>query len=380
MAKKDYYETLGVSKNATEAEIKSAFRKKAKQYHPDVNKSPEAEAKFKEFGEAYSVLSDEQKRKQYDQFGHAAFENGGGASGAGGFSGGFGGFSADDIDLNSIFDDLFGGSFGGFGFGGRSGSRSKTRASKGEDIIVKMTLTFDEAVHGTEKTVSINMDDECDKCHGKGGFDEETCQTCGGSGRVIVEQRSMFGVFQTQTTCNTCRGKGKTYKETCDKCRGRGSVNVKKDIVVKVPAGVDNGNQIRMSGKGPAGTNGGSNGDIYFEFEVKEHPLFKRDEYDVYLTLPLTITEAILGTKKEVPSLDGNIIVTIEEGTQNGEKLRLKGKGIKDPNSNKKGDLYVITEVVIPKKLDRKQKELIKDLNKTSLDNNNEFKNFKKYL
>lgn len=371
--KRDYYEVLGLQKGATDEEIKRAFRKLAKQYHPDVNKEPGAEEKFKEIGEAYSVLSDPQKKAQYDQFGHAAFENGGAGSG-------FGGFSTDDIDLSSIFDDLFGSSFGGgFGFGGSS-RRSSNRPTKGRDTLVKMNLSFDEAVFGCKKEIKVDLNETCDKCHGKGGFDETTCKTCGGTGRVVVSQQSLFGMIQTQTTCKDCGGAGKTFKTTCSACSGNGHVRKNKEILVTVPEGVDTGYQLRISGKGEAGLNGGPNGDIYIEFNVKEHELFKRDEEDIYLEVPLNICEAILGCKKDVPTINGIVTVDIKAGIQNGSKLKLKGKGVKVPNSLRKGDMYLIIKVIIPTKLDRSQKALIKELNDTDLNNETEIKKFNKYL
>lgn len=371
--KRDYYEVLGLSKGASDEEIKRAFRKLAKQYHPDVNKEPGAEEKFKEIGEAYSVLSDPQKKAQYDQFGHAAFENGGAGSG-------FEGFSTDDIDLSSIFDDLFGSSFGGgFGFGGSS-RRSSNRPSKGRDTLVKMNLSFDEAVFGCKKEIKVDLNETCDKCHGKGGFDETTCKTCGGTGRVVVSQQSLFGMIQTQTTCKDCGGAGKTFKTTCSACSGNGHVRKNKEILVTVPEGVDTGYQLRISGKGEAGLNGGPNGDIYIEFNVKEHELFKRDEEDIYLEVPLNICEAILGCKKDVPTINGIVTVDIKAGIQNGSKLKLKGKGVKVPNSLRKGDMYLIIKVIIPTKLDRSQKALIKELNDTDLNNETEIKKFNKYL
>lgn len=375
--KRDYYEVLGVSKGASDQEIKSAFRKLAKQYHPDVNKTPEAEAKFKEVGEAYAILSDAEKRKAYDQFGHAAFDGAGG--GAGGF-GGFGGFSTDDIDLGSIFEELFGGGFGGFGGfgGGRRGSRN--RAQKGPDTLVKVNLTFEEAVFGCEKAVDLDLNTECEECDGKGGHGEKKCSTCGGAGRVVTQQRTMFGVFQSETTCPDCNGVGSTFEEKCSECRGKGSVYKNKEIKIDIPAGVDTGHQLRITGKGSAGTNGGRNGDIYFEFVVKEHPLFKREESDIYLEVPITITEAIFGVKKEIPTINGNIYLDVDSGSQSGDKLRLKGKGVKDPNSSRKGDMYVILKVITPTKLDRKQKDLLKQLDDTELDNSSEFKQFNKYL
>lgn len=371
--KRDYYEVLGLSKGASDEEIKRAFRKLAKQYHPDVNKEPGAEEKFKEIGEAYSVLSDPQKKAQYDQFGHAAFENGGAGSG-------FGGFSADDIDLSSIFDDLFGSSFGGgFGFGGSS-RRSSNRPTKGRDTLVKMNLSFDEAVFGCKKEIKVDLNETCDKCHGKGGFDETICKTCGGTGRVVVSQQSLFGMIQTQTTCKDCGGAGKTFKTTCSACSGNGHVRKNKEILVTVPEGVDTGYQLRISGKGEAGLNGGPNGDIYIEFNVKEHELFKRDEEDIYLEVPLNICEAILGCKKDVPTINGIVTVDIKAGIQNGSKLKLKGKGVKIPNSLRKGDMYLIIKVIIPTKLDRSQKALVKELNDTDLNNETEIKKFNKYL
>ena len=374
MDKKDYYEVLGLSKGASDEEIKRAFRKLAKQYHPDVNKEPGAEEKFKEIGEAYAVLSDPQKKAQYDQFGHAAFANGAGGQG-------FGGFNAEDIDLSSIFEDLFGSSFGG-GFGGFGGSsrRNTNRPTKGRDSLVKLNLTFDEAVFGCKKTINIDLNETCDKCNGKGGFEETTCSTCGGSGRVISQQQSLFGIIQSQTTCRDCGGSGSTFKKVCNECSGNGYVRKNKEIVVTVPEGVDTGYQLRISGKGEAGKNGGPNGDIYIEFSVKEHELFVRDEEDIYVEVPLTITEAVLGCKKDVPTLTGVVSVDIKAGIQNGSKLKLKGKGIKVPNSLRKGDMYLIMNIVIPTKLDRKQKQLFKDLAKTDLDNDSEFKKFNKYI
>ena len=370
----NYYDILGVSKTATDAEIKSAFRKLAKKYHPDINKEPGAEQKFKEIGEAYAVLSDPEKRKQYDQFGHEAYTQG---AAQGGFGGGFGGFSADDIDLSSIFDDLFGGSI--FGNSSRRAS-GRNRPTKGRDSLVKVDLTFEEAVFGCKKTINIDLDTECEDCSGKGGSGETTCSTCGGRGRVITQQRTMFGVFQSETTCPDCNGKGKTFKTACKSCSGTGHVVKNKEIEITVPEGVDDGHQLRISGKGAAGYNGGPNGDIYIEFRVKDHPLFERKDNDIYLDVPLTITEAVLGCKKEVPTLTGTVVLTVDPGSQSGDQLRLRGKGVKDPVRNKKGDMYVVLDVVIPTKLDRKQKELFKELDKTDLEVGSAFKNYKKYL
>lgn len=369
MNKKDYYDVLGVKKDASDEEIKRSFRKLAKQYHPDVNKEPGAEEKFKEIGEAYAVLSDPNKRSQYDQFGHAAFQNGAGASGG---AGGFGGFDFNDFDFGDIFDDLF----GGFGFG----RKSKNKSQKGPDTLVRVQLDFMEAIKGCKKTIKIDLNDTCDKCSGNGGFKEKTCSTCGGRGRVVVQQNSLFGVFQTETTCRDCGGLGKTYEEKCSKCNGKGTIKQTKEIEVDVPSGVDTGNKLRISGKGEAGRNGGPNGDIYIEFIVKEHPLFERDGSDIYIEVPITIAEAILGCKKEIPTLDGNVYLEIKPGTQSLTKLKLKGKGVKPVNERFTGDLYAVINVVIPTKLSRNQKDLIKELSETDLESETEIKKFKKYL
>ncbi len=376
MAKKDYYEVLGVDKNASQAEIKSAFRKMAKKYHPDINKEEGAEAKFKEVGEAYSVLGDEQKRKQYDQFGHAAFENGAGGNPYGNY-GGFSGFQGfEDIDLGDIFEDMFG---AGFGFSSRRGAK-KNRARKGDDTLVRVNLTFEEAIFGCKKELKLDLDEDCATCNGKGGFDEKTCSTCGGTGRVVSQTQSIFGVIQQQTTCPDCGGTGKTFGRVCSDCRGHGHVTKNKTIEVDIPAGVDNGSELRITGKGSKGFNGGPNGDIYIQFKVKEHGIFQREGDDIYLDLPITITEAVLGCKKEIPTVYGNLVIEIDAGTQAGTKLRIKSKGVENVRTGRKGDMYVIVNVLIPEKLDKKQKELFKELDDTNLRTNSEFKTIDKYL
>ena len=366
MEKRDYYEVLGVSKNATNDEIKSAFRKLAKEYHPDVNKAPDAAEKFKEAQEAYAVLSDPDKRKQYDQFGHAAFS---GSNGTGGYD--FSGF-----DFSDIFDGLFGNSdFSSF-FGGRS----KARPTKGRDKLVNINLTFEEAVFGCKKTLTVDTTEKCEECNGKGGKGEKTCSSCHGSGTVTSEQHTIFGTFMSKTTCSRCGGSGVEYGSTCSACRGIGSKRVRKDLEVKIPPGVDNGNQLRLAGKGEAGTNGGPNGDIYLEFNVKKHPLFEREDNDIFVTLPISFTDAVLGCKKELPTLDGVVKIVIDAGTQSGDKQRLRGKGVPDANSGRKGDMYVIIKVITPTKLDREQKKLFQALSETNLENESEFKKFKEYL
>lgn len=371
MDKRDYYEVLGVSKDASEKEIKSAFRKLAKKYHPDVSKEPDAEAKFKEAQEAYAVLSDKEKRSKYDQFGHAAFDQNGG------FGGGFSGF--DGFDASDILRDIFG---SGFGFGSSSffgGDRKTNRATKGPDVSVIFEMDFEEAAFGTETTVELDIMDNCEDCNGKGGTGVKTCSNCGGSGYVKEQQRSLFGAFITQTPCPSCGGTGEEYTNRCSSCRGTGKKKVKKKIIVKVPAGVDTGDHLRVQGKGPAGENGGPNGDVYIEMRVKEHPLFKREDEDLYLTLPLTITEAALGCKKDIPTLEGNVVLSIPIGSQTGDKLRLKGKGLKSPSRRTTGDLYVILKVVTPTKLDRKQKKILEDLAKTNL-KTSDFDLYEKYI
>ena len=373
MNKKDYYEVLGVSKSATDAEIKSAFRKLAKKYHPDVSKEENAAEKFKEAQEAYAVLSDKDKRSKYDQFGHAAFDQ------TSGFGGGFSGF--EDFDASDILRDIFGSGFGfnfGSGFGGSSSS-TKSRKTKGPDISVIFEMDFEEAAFGTETKVELNIDDTCEECDGRGGKGIKTCSTCGGTGYVKEQQRSLFGAFITQRPCHACGGEGETYTTKCSNCKGTGKKKVKKTIVVKVPAGVDTGDHLRVAGKGPAGENGGPNGDVYIEMRVKEHPLFKRSDSDLYITLPLTITEAVLGCKKEIPTLEGNVILTVPAGSKTGEKHRIKGKGLKSPKGYSQGDLYVILDVIIPNKLDRKQKKLFEDLSKTNL-KTSAFDTYEKYL
>ncbi len=360
MNKKDYYEVLGLSKNATADEIKSAYRRLAKKYHPDISKEPDAEAKFKEVQEAYSVLSDETKRRQYDQFGHAAFDQTAGG-GFGGFQGGFGGF--DDIDLGDIFGSMFGSSFG---FG--STRNTSNRKERGQDSLMKMKLSFEEAVFGCEKELNLDTMETCSECDGVGGFGEKVCEHCHGSGTITQEQHTILGSFLSKTSCPYCNGKGKTLERTCSKCKGRGKVKVNKDIVIKVPSGVDTGNRLRLQGKGDAGRNGGPNGDLYIEFEVKEHEFFVRDGDDIYLEVPLTITQAMLGCKKTIPTLTGNVVLTIPSGTNNNDKQRLKGKGINNSTNRHKGDMYVIMKVQIPNKLSRDQKMLVEELNRTNLE------------
>lgn len=372
--KRDYYEVLGVSKSATKDEIKSAFRKKAKQYHPDLNKdNPDAAEKFKEAQEAYEVLSDEQKRKMYDQYGHAGVSG----SAGGGFSGfGGAGFDASDFDFGDIFDNIFGGGFGGFS----SSSSSRSRATRGSDLLMGVKLTFEEAVYGCEKDINIDVVEDCSDCGGKGGHGESTCDRCHGSGTITSEQRTILGSFMSKTTCPSCGGTGKTYESKCSTCRGKGKVKKNKTITVNVPAGIDTGDRLRVSGKGNPGSNGGPNGDLYLEFQVSEHEYFKRDGDDIYLTVPITITEAILGCKKDIPTLYGNVKLTIPEGSESGDKHRLKGKGIENVRSGVNGNMYVILRIIVPKKLSRDQKKLFEKLDETDLESGNDFKKIRDYV
>lgn len=359
--KRDYYEVLGVSKSASTDEIKSAFRKLAKKYHPDLNKdNPSAADKFKEAQEAYEVLSDDNKRKMYDQYGHAGV-NGAGASGFGGFGGA--GFDASGFDFGDIFDNIFG---GGFGFSG--GGSSKTRKTRGSDLLMNVNLSFEEAVFGCEKDISLDVVEECSDCSGKGGHKEETCSHCHGSGTITTEQHTILGSFVSKTTCPYCNGEGKTYKEKCSTCHGKGRVKSHKTITINVPSGISEEDRLRVGGKGNPGANGGPNGDLYLEFTIKKHEYFRREEDDIYLNVPITITEAILGCKKVIPTLYGNVKLTIPAGTDSGDKQRIKGKGIENKSRRRKGDMYIILNVVTPKRLSRDQKKLIEALANTDLE------------
>ena len=368
--KRDYYDVLGIPKSATEAEIKSAFRKKAKEFHPDLNKdNPDAAEKFKEAQEAYSVLSDENKRKMYDQYGHAGVGNGG--PGMGGF-GGFQDFGGAGFDFGDIFDSFFGGAgsssgFGGFsGFGG--GRNSKPRATRGSDILMRMNLTFEESIYGCEKKFNIDVVEDCSECHGHGGFDKEECSTCHGRGTVTTQQQTILGAFMSTTTCPDCHGVGHTYKRKCKECNGKGRVTINKKLTINIQEGISTGDRQRVSGKGNPGSNGGENGDLYIEFIVDEHEYFVRNNDDIYLEVPLTLTEAILGCKKVIPTLYGNVKLNVSAGTNSGDRQRIKGKGVNNKYRRHKGDMYVVFKVYTPKKLSREQKNLIEKLNKTDLE------------
>lgn len=359
MAKRDYYEVLGVSKTATDQEIKRAYRKLAKQYHPDVATEADAEEKFKEVQEAYEVLSDEQKRAAYDQFGHAGTEGFGGQGGFGGF-GGFGGQGGFGGGFEDIFESMFGGGFGGFG--GGSSRRNPNAPQRGNDLKQNITITFEEAAFGVTKEITVSREEECTKCGGTGARsknDIETCSRCSGTGRVVEVQNTILGRMQTQTVCPDCSGAGKTIKHKCDACSGRGTVHRQKTIEVKVPAGIDDGQQIRLTGQGEAGRNGGASGDLYVGFRVLPHDFFIRDGYDLRCEIPISFSQATLGSEVEVPTLNGKVALKIPEGTQPGTEFRVRNKGIKYINREMTGDLYVKVKLVVPKKVSHRQRELL---------------------
>ncbi|MGM9642547.1 MAG: molecular chaperone DnaJ [Eubacteriales bacterium] len=352
MAKRDYYEVLGVDKSADEGTIKKAYRQLAKKYHPDMNPGDaNAEARFKEVNEAYAILSDPEKRAAYDSYGHAAFEGGAGAGG--GSAGGFG-FDMGDIDLGDIFGSMF-------GFGGSSQKR-KNAPLRGEDIGYAINVTFEEAAFGCKKEMEFSRIARCAECNGSGSKDgkTETCSTCGGSGQRRVTQRLGGMAFQSTTTCEACRGTGKIIKEPCPKCRGNGMTKQQKKITVTVPAGIDNGGRIALRGMGNDGPNGGPAGDLIVEVRVRNHPTFERRGYDIYCDVPITFAEAALGAEIDVPTLEGNKKFTIPEGTQTGTSFSMRGLGTcRIDYPDRRGDLIFTVIVETPKGLNSKQKELL---------------------
>ena len=353
--KRDYYEVLGVSKDADEDTLKKAYRKLAKKYHPDANPGDkEAEAKFKEASEAYSVLSDPQKRQQYDQFGHAAFEQGGGA----GYGGGFGGFDFNGGDMGDIFGDIFCDIFGG----GRS--RSRSGPMKGANVRTAVRITFEEAVFGCEKEIEINYKEVCSSCNGTGakpGTSPQTCTKCNGKGKIMYTQQSFFGQVQNVQTCPECNGTGKVIKEKCPNCYGTGYKTVRKKFKVSIPAGIDNGQCIRMAGGGEPGTNGGERGDLLVEAVVSQHPIFKRQDTSIYSTVPISFAKAALGGPIRIKTVDGEVEYEVKPGTQTDTKVRLKGKGVPSlRNRNVRGDHYVTLVVKVPERMNQAQKDALK--------------------
>lgn len=371
MAKRDYYEILGVNKNASEDEIKSAFRKLAKKYHPDVCKEADGTTKFKEAQEAYAVLSDKNQRAKYDQYGHSAFEGMSGNTG--------GGYDFSGFDFSSIFDELFGNrGFSSFSSFGGFGGNKRNRATKGSDLMYRMDIDFEESIYGVKKEIELNVTETCSECDGYGGHDEKTCPDCDGSGYINQETRTILGAFVSRTVCSTCEGKGQIYKNICSKCHGKGKIRIKKDIVINIPKGINTGEQLRLSEKGEAGTNGGPNGDLYIEINVNKHPLYTREENDIYIELPVTITDLVLGTSKKIKTPQGFIDLKIKEGSQSGDILRVKGKGIENESWGKDGDFFIILKLVTPIKLTKEQKKIFEELEDTDLESSEVFKKFEK--
>lgn len=365
--KRDYYEVLGVDKSVSDDELKKAYRKAAKKYHPDLNPGDkEAEKNFKEVNEAYEVLSDKEKRARYDQFGHAGVDPNFGAGG-GGYGGGFNG---DFGDLGDIFSSFFGG-----GFGGRS--RSNPNAPrKGNDAAAAVNLSFEEAAKGCRKTVKVTKIENCKECGGSGaekGSQPKTCPVCHGTGQVATTQRTPFGVMQTQKVCDNCRGSGKIIDKPCHTCAGKGRIRHTVEQTVDIPAGIDDGQVINLRGGGDAGTNGGPSGDLRINVNVRPHPIFEREGYDVYCEIPITFTQAALGDEIVVPTLDGKVKFTIHEGTQPGDEFKLRGKGIQRLNYSGRGDQYVKITVEVPKELSKAQKEKLREF-----ENATDEKNYKK--
>lgn len=360
MSKRDYYEVLGVAKGASEAEIKKAYRSRAKKYHPDMNKADDAADKFKEVQEAYEVLSDSTKRSQYDQFGHAAFDQNQG------FGGGGGGFD----DFGDIFSSFFGG-------GGQR--RNPNAPQRGQDRFMTLRVDFLDAVFGTEKTVTLTVEESCHSCHGSGAFsskDVKTCGRCHGSGQVTTAQRTPFGTFQQQATCPDCQGKGKIVSKPCKECSGAGYTRKKKDVDIKIPAGIATGQQLRVNGMGERGVNGGPQGDLYVEISVSTHKFFIRQGNDIHIKIPISAVDATLGVVIDVPTVHGDVALTIPAGTQPNTKFRLKDKGVPDLRSSRKGDQFVEVQIEIPTKISKADRELYEQLQNEKSDT--VFNRFKK--
>ena len=353
--KRDYYEVLGVSKGASDDELKKAYRKLAKQYHPDLNPGDKtAEAKFKEVNEAYEVLSDKEKRAKYDQFGHAGVDPN---FGAGGFNGGGFGFDMGDIDLGDIFGSFFGGGFGG------GSSRQRTGPMKGETLRAAVTITFEEAAFGCEKEIVLNRTETCEDCHGTGcapGTTAEVCPDCHGSGTIRIQRGGGAFTFATTTTCPKCNGKGKIIHQPCKSCGGTGTTRKQRKITVNIPAGIDNGQAVSLRGQGGAGRNGGPAGDLLISVTVRPHAFFKREGTSVYLDHPVTFLQATLGAELEIPTIDGKVKWNLPAGTQPGTTFRLRGKGIPSVNGRGRGDQYVTVRVQIPTSLNGEQKEALR--------------------
>ncbi|MDO5422634.1 MAG: molecular chaperone DnaJ [Eubacteriales bacterium] len=359
-SKRDYYEVLGVDRGADEAAIKKAYRQLAKKYHPDMNPGDqEAEKKFKEASEAYAVLSDPDKRRQYDQFGHAAFEQGGG---------GAGGFDFNSADMGDIFGDIFGDLFGTGR--GSSSRRANNGPMKGANLRASVNITFEEAVFGCEKQLELNLKDECTTCHGTGakpGTSPETCSKCGGKGQVVFTQQSLFGMVRNVQTCPDCNGTGKVIKEKCTNCHGTGYTSSRKKIAVSIPAGIDDGQSIRIREKGEPGINGGPRGDLLVEVRVARHPIFQRQDMNIFSTAPISFAQAALGGQVRISTVDGDVLYDVKPGTQTDTKVRLKGKGVPSlRNKSVRGDHYVTLVVQVPTKLNEEAKEALRKFDAAS--------------
>lgn len=355
--KRDYYEVLGIQKGATEDEIKKAYRKMAREYHPDLHpdKAEECEEKMKEINEAYAVLSDAEKRQKYDQFGHSGLD--GGMDGFGGFTGSYGG------DMSDIFESVFGGIFGGGGGSFRSSGSAANAPRRGRDIRTSVNISFMDACKGTTQELNIAHQEKCTACGGSGaepGSTPETCPNCQGRGTIRVTQQTFLGTMSSTNPCPNCNGKGTIIKNPCNQCKGLGRVRVQKKVSLNIPAGIDDGQVLRVSGEGDCGTNGGSAGNLNVEVNVRPHPIFKRNGYDVECDVMITFAQAVLGDTIEVPTIDGNVKLSVAEGTQSGTKQRLKGKGIKRLQREGRGDQYVTLKVEVPKSLTKKQEELLR--------------------
>lgn len=364
MAKRDYYEVLGVSKGASDDDIKKAYRKMAKKYHPDLNPGDKsAEANFKEVNEAYEVLSDKQKRSQYDQFGHAGVDPSyAGGGGGNPFAGGF------DMDFGDIFSSFFGG-----GFGGRSRRANPNAPRRGSDIETVINISFEEAAKGCKKEVTYDHVSSCKECGGSGaakGTSPKTCPKCHGTGQTTTTQRTPFGMMQSSHTCDSCRGSGKVIDKPCKACSGTGKTRKTSHVEINIPAGIDDDQILNVSGHGNAGINGGSNGDLHVYISVRPHPLFTRKGYDVWCEIPITFVQAALGAEIEVPTLYGNVKYNIHEGTQPGDVFKLRGKGIEHIRTHVKGDQYVKVVLEVPKNLSSSQKDILKNFDKTTNERN----------
>jgi molecular chaperone DnaJ len=375
MAKRDFYEVLGISKSASKDDIKSAYRKLAKKYHPDLNHDADAPEKFKEVQEAYDVLYDDKKRQMYDQFGMAAFEQGASTGGAGNpFQGG--GFSSQGfggVDLNDIFSSFFGG-------GGRSQKQS-FGPRRGDDTLQRIRVQFMDAVLGKKVLVPVSYDEKCSVCGGTGAkspSDIKTCPDCGGRGYVRTQQRTIFGVMEGQSPCPKCGGTGKIVTAKCDACGGKGYQHIKRDLEVNIPAGINEGQQILIKGKGELGANGGDNGDLYLEIIIVPHQYFRRDGNDVHIDVPISFVDATLGKTIDVPTVYGDVEVNVPAGTQPNQILRLKGRGIKDMRRGTPGDQYIHMQIKTPTKLNKEQKKILEDFQKSEDKNDSLFEKFKK--